>query len=174
MEKIIAVKEGGTKFLTNPQVIYNLNLGHLLVKFKSIQATSRNTAFAVYVPAQKQLVLVAGHKGFAIKSFDQFQITMKQQLLIGITITAKDLNQILIVDDQDNLRFATVNEDILLYAKSTPYAHLFKNIFDKIVEKDKNILNQLYEMKNFQFSTVPNVRTKRSVLQLLLGQLTGW
>ena len=117
---MIAVKDGGTEFLTNPQVIYNLNLGHLLVKFKSIKATSHNTAFAVYVPAQKQLVLIAGHKGFAIKSFDQFQITMKQQLLIDITIEAKGLNQILIVDDQDNLRFATVNEDILLYAKSTP------------------------------------------------------
>ena len=77
------------------------------------------------------------------------------------------------MDEQDKLRFATVNEDILLYAKSTPYAYLFKNIFDKIVEKEKNILNQLYEMKNFQFPTVPNVRTKRSVLQLLLGQSTG-
>ena len=53
MEKIIAVKDGGTEFLTNPQIIYNLNLGHLLVKFKSIQATNRNTAFAIYVPAKK-------------------------------------------------------------------------------------------------------------------------
>ena len=70
-----------------------------------------------------------------IKSFEQFQLTMKQQILIDITITAKDLNQILIVDGQDNLRFATVNEDILLYAKSTTYAYLFRNIFDKIVHK---------------------------------------
>ena len=105
------------------------------MKFKSIHATSRNTAFAVYVPAQQELVLIAGHKGFVIKSFEQFQLTMKQQILIDITITAKDLIQILIVDGQHNLRFATVNEDILLYAKSTPYAHLFKNIFDKIVHK---------------------------------------
>ena len=113
MEKIIAVKDGGTEFLTNPQIIYNLNLGHLLVKFKSIQATNRNTAFAVYVPAQKQLVLIAGHKGFVIKSFEKFQLKMKQQLLIDITITAKDLNQIVIVDGQDNLRFETVNKDVL-------------------------------------------------------------
>ena len=62
MEKMIAVKAGGTEFLTIPQVIYNLNLGHLLVKFKSIEATPRNTAFAVYVPAVKQIVLVAGQK----------------------------------------------------------------------------------------------------------------
>ena len=142
------------------------------MKFKSIQATSRNTAFAVYVPAQKELVLIAGHKGFVIKSFEQFQITMKQQLLIDITITAKDLNQIVIVDGQDNLRFATVNKDILLYAKSTPYAHLFKNIFDKIALKEKDILGQLYEIKDFSL-TIPNTRPKRSVLELLLGQSTG-
>ena len=142
------------------------------MKFKSIQATSRNTAFAVYVPAQKELVLIAGHKGFVIKSFEQFQITMKQQLLIDITITAKDLNQIVIVDGQDNLRFATVNKDILLYAKSTPYAHLFKNIFDKIVRKEKYVLGQLYEIKDFSL-TIPNTRPKRSVLELLLGQSTG-
>ena len=172
MEKIIAVKDGGTEFLTNPQIIYNLNLGHLLVKFKSIQATNRNTAFAVYLPAQKELVLIAGHKGFVIKSFEQFQLTMKQQILIDITITAKDLNQILIVDGQDNLRFATVNEDILLYAKSTPYAHLFKNIFDKIVQKEKDILGQFYEMKNFCL-TITNTRPRGSVLELLLGQSTG-
>ena len=66
------------------------------------------------MPAQKQCVLIAGHKGVAIKSFDQIQITMKQQLLIDITIIAKDLDQIIIVDDQDNRRFETVNEDILL------------------------------------------------------------
>ena len=83
------------------------------MKFKSIQDTSQNTAFAVYVPAQKELVLIAGHKGFVIKSFDQFQLTMKQQILIDITITAKDLNQIVIVDGQDNLRFETVNKDVL-------------------------------------------------------------
>ena len=92
MEKMIAVKTCGTEFLSNPQIVYNLNMGHFLVTFKSIQATNRNTAFAVYVPAQKELVLIAGHKGFVIKSFEQFQLTMKQQILIDITITAKDLN----------------------------------------------------------------------------------
>ena len=67
---------------------------------------------------------------------------MERQLQIDITIRAHDLNQILIVDNQDKLRFGTVNKDILLCAKSTTYAHLFKNIFDKIVKKEKNILNQ--------------------------------
>ena len=117
---MIAVKTCGTKFLANPQIVYSLNLGHLLVTFKSIQATNRNTAFAVYVPAQRELVLIAGHKGFVIKSFKQFQLTMKQQILFDIIITSKDLNQILIVDGHDNLRFATLNEKILLYTKLTP------------------------------------------------------
>ena len=69
MEKMIAVRTGGTEFLADPQIVYNLNLGHLLVTFKNIQTTNRNTAFAIYVPAQKELVLIAGHKGFTIKSF---------------------------------------------------------------------------------------------------------
>ena len=145
MEKMIAVRTGGTEFLADPQIVYNLNLGHLLVTFKNIQATYRNTVFTVYVPAQKELVLIAGHKGFVIKSFEQFQLTMKQQIQIDIPITTKDVNQILIVDGHDNLRFATVNEKILLYAKATPYAHLFKNIFDKIVQKEKDILSQFYK-----------------------------
>ena len=172
MEKMIAVRTGGTEFLANPQIVYNLNLGHLLVTFKNIQATNRNTAFAVYVPAQKELVLIAGHKGFVIKSFEQFQHTMKQQIQIDIPITTKDVNQILIVDGHDNLRFATVNKKILLYAKATPYAHLFKNIFDKIVRKEKAILSQFYEMRDFSI-TIPTTKPRRSVMELLLGRSTG-
>ena len=55
---------------------------------------------------------------------------------------------------------------------STPYAHLFKNIFDKIVQKEKDILGQFYEMRDFSL-TIPNTMPRRSVLELLLGQSTG-
>ena len=72
MAKMIVVKDGSTEFLTNPKVIYNLNLGHLLVKFKSIETTPRNTAFAVYVPAAKELVLVAGQKDLPSKALTNF------------------------------------------------------------------------------------------------------
>ena len=62
------------------------------------------------------------------------------------------------MDKQNKFRIAAVTEDILLYAQSIPYAHFLKNIFDKLVEKEKNILAQLREMKKFPF---PNVRTLR-------------
>ena len=172
MEQMISVRSGGTEYLADPQIVYNLNLGHLLVTFNNIQTTDRNTAFSVYIPAQKELVLIAGHKGFTIKSFKDFQLTMKQQIHMDIPITTKETNQILIVDGQDNLRFATVDEKILLYSKATPYAHLLKNIFDKIVRKEKAILDQFYKMRDFSI-TIPTTKLRRSVMELLLGRSTG-
>ena len=109
--------------------------------FNTIQTTDRNSAFSVYIPAHKELVLIAG---FTIKSFKDFQLTRKQQINMDITITTKETNQIFIVDGQDNLGFARVDEKILLYSKATPYAHLFKNIFDQIVRREKEILEQFY------------------------------
>ena len=86
---MISVRTGGTEYLADPQIVYSLNLGHLLVTFKNIQTTNRNTAFSVYLPAQIELVLIAGYKGFTIKSFVDFQLTMKQQIHMEIPIITK-------------------------------------------------------------------------------------
>ena len=172
MDQMISVRSGGTEYLADPQIVYNLNLGHLLVTFNTIQMTHCNTAFSVYIPANKELVLIAGHKGFTIKSFKDFQLTMKQQINMDIPITTKETNQILIVDGQDNLRFARVDEKILLYSKATPYAHLFKYIFDQIVRREKEILEKFSQMRDFSI-TIPNTRQKRNVMELLLGRSTG-
>ena len=107
---MISVKTGGDKYLASPSVVYNLNLGHFLTTFSTVKLTSRNTAFSVYIPATKAIILVAGYKGFKIESFANFQLTIKNGKRIDILVTTKDVDQILIVDGQDKLRFAHENQ----------------------------------------------------------------
>ena len=155
-----------------PSVVYNLNLAHFLTTFSTIELTSRNTAFAVYVPATKAIVLVAGYKGFKIESFENFQLTIKNGKSIDISITTKDVDQILIVDGQDKLRFARIDEPIKLHSRATPFAHLFKNIVNQIIEKEEDILQQMYEIRNFG-RTIPNNRKKRNIMEFFLGRSAG-
>ena len=99
MQQIITVKSGGDEYLASPAVVYNLNLGHYLATFSNIQMTNRNSAFSVYIPAKKALVLIAGYKGFSIKSFETFQLTIKNGKGIDILVTLRELDQILIIDE---------------------------------------------------------------------------
>ena len=87
--QIISVKTGGEEYLASPSVVYNLNLAHLLTTFSTIEQTTRNTAYSVYIPATKAIILVAGHKGFKIESFASFQLTIKNGQGIDITITTQ-------------------------------------------------------------------------------------
>ena len=93
MEQMISVRSGRTEYLADLQIVYNLNLGHLLVTFNTIQTTDRNSAFSVYIPVHKKLVLITGHKGFTIKSFKDFQLTIKQQIHMDIPIRGGQKNQ---------------------------------------------------------------------------------
>ena len=105
-KQLISVKTGGEQFLAEPSVVYNLNLAHFLTSFSTIELTTRNTAYGCYVPATKALVLVAGPKGFQIESFHKFKSTIKNGKGIDISITTKDVDQLLVVDSKDHLRFA--------------------------------------------------------------------
>ena len=155
-----------------PSVVYNLNLAHFLTTFSTIELTSRNTAFAVYVPATKALVFVTGHKGFKIESFENFQLNIKNGKSINISITTKDVDQILIVDDKDKLRFARIDEPIKLHSRATPFAHLIKKMVNHIIEKEEDILQQMYEIRNFG-RTIPNNRKKRNIMEFFLGRSAG-
>ena len=129
--------------------MFNLNLAHFLTSFSTVELTARWTAFGVLVPATKPLILVLGHRGYTIQSFKDFQFIMKTGKGIDISITTKDVDQILVVDDKDTLRFARVDEPIKLHCRATPFAHVFANIITKIIEKEENILQQVYELKDF-------------------------
>ena len=155
-----------------PSVEYNLNLAHFLTSLSTIEFTSRNTAFAVYVPATKAHVLVAGHKGFKIESFENFKSTIKNGKGIEISVTTKDVDQILVVDNKDNLRFARIDEPIKLHSRATPFAHLFKNIVNQLIEKEEDILQQVYELRNFS-RTIPNNRKKCNIMEFFLGHSAG-
>ena len=137
-----------------------------------IKGTVRNTAFSVYILAKKSLVLIAGYKGFSIKSFASFQLTIKNGKGIDIPATSREVDQILIVDEQDKLRFARIDEKIKLYARASPFAHLFKNVINQIIQKETGILQQLYEIRNFS-KAVPSIRKKRNIMELFLGRSAG-
>ena len=79
-------------------------MAHFLTSFSTVELTARLTAFGVLIPATKSLILVAGHKGYTIQSFDNFQRVMKTGKGIDISPTTKDVYQILVVDDKDTLR----------------------------------------------------------------------
>ena len=171
-KQIISVKTGGEEYLADPSVVYNLNLAHFLTSFSTIELTTRNTAFGVYIPATKALVLVAGHKGFKIESFQNFKSTIKNGKGIEISVTTKNVDQILVVDSKDNLRFARVDEPIKLHARATPFAHVFANVVNQLIEKEEDILQQVYELKNFS-RTNPVNRKKRNIMEFFLGRSAG-
>ena len=171
-KQIISVKTGGEEYLADPSVVYNLNLAHFLTSFSTIELTTRNTAFGVYIPATKALVLVAGHKGFKIESFQNFKSTIKNGKGIEISVTTKNVDQILVVDSKDNLRFARVDEPIKLHARATPFAHVFANVVNQLIEKEEDILQQVYELKNFS-RTNPDNRKKRNIMEFFLGRSAG-
>ena len=158
--------------MAEPSVVYNLNLAHFLTSFSTIELTPRNTAYGCYVPASKALVLVAGPKGFQIESFQKFQALIKRSKGIDISITTKDIDQLLVVDNKDHLRFARVDEPIKLHSRATPFSHVFANLVNQLIEKEEHILNQVYQLKNFS-RTVQNSRKKRNVFEFLLGRSAG-
>ena len=165
-KQIISVKTGGEEYLAEPSVVYNLNLAHFLTSFSTIELTTRNTAYGCYIPATKALVLVAGQKGFQIESFQNFKSTIKNGKGIDISVTTKNVDQILVVDSKDNLRFARVDEPIKLHSRATPFAHVFANLVNQLIEKEENILNQVYELQTFS-KTNPDNRKKRNILEFL-------
>ena len=171
-KQIISVKTGGEEYLADPSVVYNLNLAHFLTSFSTIELTTRNTAFGVYIPATKALFLVAGHNGFKIDSFQNFKSTIKNGKGIEISVTTKSVDQILAGDSKDNLRFARVDEPIKLHARATPFAHVFANVVNQLIEKEEDILQQVYELKNFS-RTNPDNRKKRNIMEFFLGRSAG-
>ena len=171
-KQLISVKTGGEQYLAEPSVVYNLNLAHFLTSFSTIELTARNTAYGCYVPATKALVLVAGPKGFQIESFQKFNSTIKLGKGIDISITTKNVDQILVVDSKDHLRFARVDEPIKLHSRATPFAHVFANLVNQLIEKEEHILNQVYELKNFS-RTNPHNRKRRNILEFFLGRSAG-
>ena len=100
---------------------------------------------------------------------------MKTGKGIDISPTTKDVDQILVVDDKDTLRFARIDKPIKLHCRATAFAHVFANIVSKIIEKEKNILEQVYELYALKDSskTSQNIRKKRNVLDFFLGRSTG-
>ena len=71
---------------------------------------------------------------------------MQRDKSIQITPVIEGIDQILIVDDKDTLRFTKVDENIKLHCQASPYGHVFSNIVDHIVEKEKGILEQIQQL----------------------------
>ena len=109
-QSVIEAKSSTDEYIASPRVIYNLNLAYLLSSFTTSATTTRWTAFNILIPATKSIILVAGTRGFSIQSFEQFQKIMQRDKSIQITPVIEGIDQILIVDDKDTLRFAKVEE----------------------------------------------------------------
>ena len=121
MIKRITAKTSSEEYIADPSIVFNLNLAYLLTSFTTVEMTTRWTAYGVLVPATKHLILVAGTKGYTIQSFLTFQKLMKTSKGINISPTIKDVDQILVVDDKDSLRFARIDEPIKLHCSYQNY-----------------------------------------------------
>ena len=64
---------------------------------------------------------------------------------IDIIPTPAEVDQILIIDNRDVLRFARVDENIHLHCQASPCGHVFRNIVDQIVRKENDILDQIQQ-----------------------------
>ena len=174
-KSIITAKTSSEEYIANPSIVFNLNLAYLLTSFTTVEMTTRWTAYGVLVPATKPLILVAGTRGYTIQSFDTFRKIMKASKGINISPTINDVDQILIVDDKDSLRFARIDEPIKLHCRANAYGHVFANIVAKIIEKETSILNQVYELSSLKDSerSSQNMRRNRNVLDFFLGRSAG-
>ena len=174
-KQLITAKESNEEYIADPSIVFNLNLAHHFTSFSTIELTARWTAFGILIPATKPLILVAGNKGYTIQSFDTFQKRLKTSKGISISPTTENVDQILIVDDRDSLRFARIDEPVKLHCRATAFAHVFANLIYKIIEKESNILDQVYELSSIKDPrrTSQTVRRKRNVLDFFLGRSTG-
>ena len=173
-KNIIEEKSSSDQYKSTPQIIFNLNLAFHLSTFSTPAETSRWTSFNCIIPATKSIILIAGNRGFSIQSFEQFKIVMKSSKNIDINPSSAPVDQILIIDDRDLLRFAKVDESIHLYCQAGPYAHVFKNIVDQIVLKETNMLDQIQQLSTLHSASYNEInRHTRNVLDLLLGPSNG-
>ena len=99
---------------------------------------------------------------------------MKTGKSIDITPVIEGIDQILIVDDKDILRFARVDENIKLHCQASPYGHVFSNIVDQIVEKEKGILDQIQQLSTLNSDKPSEISRKtRNVLDFFTGRSSG-
>ena len=142
--------------------------------FSSPADTSRWTALNCIIPATKSIILVAGNRGFNIQSFEQFKTGMKTSKNIDINPSPAPVDQLLIIDNRDVLRFAKVDESIHLHCQAGPYAHVFKNIVDQIVTKENDMLDQIQQLSTLYSANHHEInRQNRNVLDFFLGKSTG-
>ena len=121
-------------------------MAYPLSTFSSPADTTRWTALNCIIPATKSIILVAGNRDFNIQSFEQFQTGMKTSKNIDISPSPAEVDQLLIIDNRDVLRFARVDENIHLHCQAGPYAHVFRNIVDQIVMKENDMLDQIQQL----------------------------
>ena len=173
-QSVIEAKSSTDEYIASPRIIYNLNLAYLLSSFTTSATTTRWTAFNILIPATKSIILVAGTRGFSIQSFEQFQKIMQRDKSVQITPVIEGIDQILIVDDKDTLRFAKVDENIKLHCQASPYGHVFSNIVDQIVEKEMGILEQIQQLSTLNSDDPSEISRKtRSVLDFFTGSSSG-
>ena len=173
-QSVIEHKSSTDEYISSPRIIYNLSLAYLLSSFTTPATTTRWTAFNILIPATKSIILVAGSRGFSIQSFEQFQKIMERDKNIQITPVSERTDQILIVDDQDTLRFAKVDENIKLHCQASPYGHVFSNIIDQIVEKEMGILEKIQQLSTLKSDNHNEIsRNTRSVLDFFTGSSSG-
>ena len=99
---------------------------------------------------------------------------MKAGKNIDISPAVEDTDQILIVDDKDILRFARVDEGIKLHCRASAYGHVFANIVDRIIEREKSILEQVQEFSTLNSDrSNEGIRRNRNVLDFFTGRSAG-
>ena len=99
---------------------------------------------------------------------------MKTSKNIDINPSPAPVDQLLIIDDRDVLRFAKVDESIHLYCQAGPYAHVFKNIVDQIVLKETDMLDQIQQLSTLHSANYHEInRQNRNVLDFFLGKSNG-
>ena len=99
---------------------------------------------------------------------------MKTGENIDISPVIEGIDQILIVDDKDILRFARVDENIKLHCQASSYGHVFANIVDQIIEKEKGILDQIQQLSTLNSDKPSEISRKtRNVLDFFTGRSSG-
>ena len=99
---------------------------------------------------------------------------MKTGKNIDINPVTAEIDQILIIDDRDVLRFARVDENIKLHCQASSYGHVFANIVDQIIRKEKDILDQIQQLSTLNSDRHSEVsRRSRNVLDFFTGKSTG-
>ena len=142
-----------------------------IMEFPKLEKFPGDTCISAYIHANHGLVAVMDLGGVTIHSFEQFTLNMVNVFETEV-IPEKNYEPQVFVFMRNQLAFVPISTTDSMLARRTTFTDLAMNKLDEIVARDKMIVKQLQQLKDFAESD-PNIRKTRSIASWIFSPDIG-